>query len=195
MDLLILLLQLAWTFFIIGLFTFGGGYAMLSLIQNEVVTKEHWMTSQEFTDMIAVSQMTPGPIGINAATYAGFTAVQNAGYSYEWCIVGSVLASMSVVWLPFILMLMISHYLIKNKESYVVKSIFGGLRPAIVGLIAAAALVLMTEENFGNPKTDIYQFVVSVVLFVAAFIATRFFKTNILLVLAAGALAGIICYY
>ena len=179
----------------IGIFNFGGGYAMISLIQNEVVTKEHWMTSQEFTDMIAVSQMTPGPIGINAATYAGFTAVQNAGYSYEWCIVGSVLASMSVVWLPFILMLMISHYLIKNKESYVVKSIFGGLRPAIVGLIAAAALVLMTEENFGNPKTDIYQFVVSVVLFVAAFIATRFFKTNILLVLSAGALAGIICYY
>lgn len=179
----------------IGIFNFGGGYAMISLIQNEVVTKEHWMTSQEFTDMIAVSQMTPGPIGINAATYAGFTAVQNAGYSYEWCIVGSVLASLSVVWLPFTLMLMISHYLIKNKESYVVKSIFGGLRPAIVGLIAAAALVLMTEENFGNPKTDLYQFVVSVVLFVAAFIATRFFKTNILLVLAAGALAGIICYY
>ncbi len=179
----------------IGIFNFGGGYAMISLIQNEVVTKEHWMTPQEFTDMIAVSQMTPGPIGINAATYAGFTAVQNAGYSYEWCIVGSVLASLSVVWLPFTLMLMISHYLIKNKESYVVKSIFGGLRPAIVGLIAAAALVLMTEENFGNPKTDLYQFVVSVVLFVAAFIATRFFKTNILIVLAAGALAGIICYY
>ena len=179
----------------IGIFNFGGGYAMISLIQNEVVTKEHWMTSQEFTDMIAVSQMTPGPIGINAATYAGFTAVQNAGYSYEWCIVGSVLASLSVVWLPFTLMLMISHYLIKNKESYVVKSIFGGLRPAIVGLIAAAALVLMTEENFGNPKTDLYQFVVSVVLFVAAFIATRFFKTNILIVLATGALAGIICYY
>lgn len=179
----------------IGIFNFGGGYAMISLIQNEVVTKEHWMTSQEFTDMIAVSQMTPGPIGINAATYAGFTAVQNAGYSYEWCIVGSVLASLSVVWLPFTLMLMISHYLIKNKENYVVKSIFGGLRPAIVGLIAAAALVLMTEENFGNPKTDLYQFVVSVVLFVAAFVATRFFKTNILIVLAAGALAGIICYY
>ena len=179
----------------IGIFNFGGGYAMISLIQNEVVTKEHWMTPQEFTDMIAVSQMTPGPIGINAATYAGFTAVQNAGYSYEWCIVGSVLASLAVVWLPFTLMLMISHYLIKNKESYVVKSVFGGLRPAIVGLIAAAALVLMTEENFGNPKTDLYQFVVSVVLFAAAFVATRFFKTNILLVLAAGALAGIICYY
>ena len=179
----------------IGIFNFGGGYAMISLIQNEVVTKEHWMTPQEFTDMIAVSQMTPGPIGINAATYAGFTAVQNAGYSYEWCIVGSVLASLSVVWLPFTLMLMISHYLIKNKESYVVKSIFGGLRPAIVGLIAAAALVLMTEENFGNPKTDLYQFVVSVVLFAAAFVATRFCKTNILIVLAAGALAGIICYY
>ncbi|MBR5764597.1 MAG: chromate transporter [Bacteroidaceae bacterium] len=179
----------------IGIFNFGGGYAMISLIQNEVVTKEHWMTPQEFTDMIAVSQMTPGPIGINAATYAGFTAVQHAGYSYEWCIVGSVLASLAVVWLPFTLMLMISHYLIKNKESYVVKSIFGGLRPAIVGLIAAAALVLMTEENFGNPKTDLYQFVVSVVLFAAAFVATRFFKTNILLVLAAGALAGIICYY
>ena len=75
MDLLILLLQLAWTFFIIGLFTFGGGYAMLSLIQNEVVVAHGWLTESTFTDIVAISQMTPGPIGINCATYVGYDVV------------------------------------------------------------------------------------------------------------------------
>ena len=79
----------------IGTFNFGGGYAMLSLIHNEVVVKNHWMTNAEFTDIVAISQSTPGPIGINAATYAGYTSVLHAGYP-EWAAVfGSVLASLS----------------------------------------------------------------------------------------------------
>ena len=73
-------LQLFWTFLKIGIFTFGGGYAMIALIQNEVTVNHHWLTSQEFTDILAVSQMTPGPVGINTATYTGYTAVLNAGY-------------------------------------------------------------------------------------------------------------------
>ena len=72
-------LKLFWMFLKIGIFTFGGGYSMIALIQNEVVEKQGWMTAQEFTDILAISQMTPGPVGINTATYAGYTAVVNMG--------------------------------------------------------------------------------------------------------------------
>ena len=77
-------LQLFITFFEIGLFGFGGGYGMLSLIQGEVVTKHAWLTAAEFTDIVAVSQVTPGPIGINFATYVGYAGVTHAGYSASW---------------------------------------------------------------------------------------------------------------
>ena len=76
-------LQLFYTFFKIGLFGFGGGYAMLSMIQGEVVTRYGWLTAQEFTDIVAISQMTPGPIGINSATYVGYTTIADCyGTSY-----------------------------------------------------------------------------------------------------------------
>ena len=108
---LLLLTQLFWTFFLIGLFGFGGGYAMLSLIQGEVVEHYHWMTMGQFTDIVAVSQSTPGPIGINSATYVGYTALVNAGYEPYWGILGSFLATFAVVLPSFILMLLISRFL------------------------------------------------------------------------------------
>ena len=86
---MILFLQLFYTFFKIGLFGFGGGYAMISMIQGEVVTRYGWLSSSEFTDIVALSQMTPGPIGINSATYVGYTAIVNAGYSHALGILGS----------------------------------------------------------------------------------------------------------
>ena len=84
-------LYLFYTFCKIGLFGFGGGYAMLSMIQGEVVTRYNWISASEFTDIIAISQMTPGPIGINSATYVGYTAVLNAGYNESWAISGLVI--------------------------------------------------------------------------------------------------------
>ena len=72
MEVVVLFLQLAWTFFVIGAFTIGGGYAMLSLIQNQVVVEHPWISEATFTDIVAVSQMTPGPVGINSATYVGY---------------------------------------------------------------------------------------------------------------------------
>ena len=101
---MILFLLLFYTFFIIGLVGFGGGYAMISMIQGEVVTRYHWLTSQQFTDIIAISQMTPGPIGINSATYVGYTAAVNAGYPHWVGILGSVTATVAVVLPSFILM-------------------------------------------------------------------------------------------
>lgn len=181
-----LYLELFYTFFKIGLFGFGGGYAMLSLIQGEVVTRHAWLTAQEFTDIIAISQMTPGPIGINSATYVGFTATGSV-----W---GSVVATFAVTLPSFILMLTISKFFLKYQKHPVVVSIFDGLRPAIVGLLAAAALVLMNKENFGSPIEDKYTFIVSICLFLVAFVGTRKFKINPIIMILICGLAGIVFY-
>ena len=90
-------LELFYTFFIIGLFGFGGGYGMLSLIQTETVVNHHWLSSAEFTNIVAVSQMTPGPIGINSATYCGYTAVHNAGFGAGMAVLGSLTATIALV--------------------------------------------------------------------------------------------------
>lgn len=181
-----LYLQLFYTFFKIGLFGFGGGYAMLSMIQGEVVTRYGWLTSQEFTDIVAISQMTPGPIGINSATYVGFTATGSV-----W---GSIIATLAVVLPSFILMLAISKFFLKYQKRPVVEAVFSGLRPAVVGLLASAALVLMNAENFSSPKEDMYSFIISCLIFLVAFVGTRKYKINPILMIVACGIAGLILY-
>lgn len=189
-----LFLQLFITFSKIGLFNFGGGYAMISLIQHEVVEKHQWLTTSEFTDIVAISQTTPGPIGINAATYTGYTAAINAGYP-EWAaVLGAVLASLSVMWLPFLIMLTVSRYLIKHSKSKLVGNIFGALRPAIIGLIAAAAMLLVTSENFGSPSENMFHFITSIILFILAFVGTRIYKLSPILMIVLCGLAGLVIY-
>ncbi len=187
-------LQLFLVFSKIGIVGFGGGYAMLSLIQDDVVNKHGWLSSAEFTDIVAVSQMTPGPLGINMATYVGYTSVVNAGYSTGLAMLGSLLATLSILWLPFILMIVVSRFLLKHKESPIIKSIFAGLRPTIVGLVAAAALVLMNAENFGAPRMALLQFVVSLILFALAFISVYRFKVSPLKILALAGIFGMVFY-
>ena len=187
-------LQLFLVFSKIGIVGFGGGYAMLSMIQDDVVNKHGWLSSAEFTDIVAVSQMTPGPLGINMATYVGYTSVVNAGYPTELAMLGSLLATISILWLPFILMIVVSRFLLKHKESPIIKSIFAGLRPTIVGLVAAAALVLMNAENFGAPRTALLQFVVSLILFALAFISVYRFKVSPLKILALAGIFGVVFY-
>ncbi|MEI3467453.1 MAG: chromate transporter [Bacteroides intestinalis] len=181
-----LYLQLFYTFFKIGLFGFGGGYAMLSMIQGEVVTRYGWLTSQEFTDIVAISQMTPEPIGINSATYVGFTATGSV-----W---GSIIATLAVVLPSFILMLAISKFFLKYQKHPVVEAVFSGLRPAVVGLLASAALVLMNAENFSSPKEDMYSFIISCLIFLVAFVGTRKYKINPILMIVACGIAGLILY-
>ena len=181
-----LYLQLFYTFFKIGLFGFGGGYAMLSMIQGEVVTRYGWLTSQEFTDIVAISQMTPGPIGINSATYVGFTATGSV-----W---GSIIATLAVVLPSFILMLAISKFFLKYQKHPVVEAVFSGLRPAVVGLLASAALVLMNAENFSSPKEDMYSFIINCLIFLIAFIGTRKYKINPILMIVVCGIAGLILY-
>ena len=185
--------QLFYTFFKIGLFSFGGGYGMLSVIQGEVVTKQGWLTHTEFTDIVAISQMTPGPIGINSATYVGFTAVHNAGYSELMAVFGSVLASFSVMLPSFILMLLISKFLMKYRKHPSVEAVFSVIRLIVVGLIASASLLLMNRENFGSPTDNPLQFAISIVLFLFAFVGLKRWKLSpILLIIICGTISGVL---
>lgn len=166
------LITLFLTFLKIGIFTFGGGYAMIALIQNEVVVKHAWMSAQEFTDLLAVSQMTPGPIGINTATYAGYTAMHNAGASVGLSIVGAVVASVAVMVLPMVLMLVVCRFLQRYSNNPLVDRLLNLLRISIVGLIASAALCLFTIENFGTPSDSLPQFLLSIAIFVVVLIVS-----------------------
>ena len=175
-------LRLIWAYLKIGLFGFGGGYAMLSLIEREVV-QSGWISSQMFTDIVAVSQMTPGPIGINSATYIGYVVTGSV-----W---GSIVATLTVVIPPFILTLLASHYITNHKESIIIQGAFKGLRPVVVGLIASAALLLMNSENFGY---DISQRLISIALCVASFCVVFFTRVHPILVIVLAGLAGLVIY-
>ena len=192
MNGIVIWLKLFWTFFKIGLFGFGGGYGMLSLIQNEVVEKQQWISNSEFTDIVAVSQMTPGPIGINSATYVGFKAIENAGMTRTEAVCGSLLASFSVMLPSFILMLLISAFFMHYKDHKSVQTVLKWLRPVVVGMLAAAVLLLLNEENLGGFQRDNLQLYVSIGLFVLAFLATYVWKIGpIKVILLAGLFGGI----
>ena len=151
---------------------------MLSLIQTQTVNQHHWLSTAEFTNIVAISQMTPGPIGINSATYCGYTAVHNAGMGEALAVLGSFTATFALVLPSFVLMVLISKMFMKYMNTPVVQSIFIGLRPTVVGLLAAATLLLLTKENFGSFYESPWQFCISIALFVATFVGTYFMKIN-----------------
>lgn len=170
--------QLICVYLKIGVFGFGGGYAMLSLIQFEIVERYHWLTLQQFTDVVAISQMTPGPIGINSATYIGYTVTGNI-----W---GAVIATVAVCLPSFLMVLFISYFFVKFKNNKYVNAAMSGLLPMSVALIGAAALLLMNKDNFIDYK--------SILIFVAAFFLTWKYKVHpILMILLAGGM-GFILY-
>ena len=188
-------LYLFFTFFQIGLFGFGGGYGMLSLIQTETVIQHHWLTSAEFTNIVAISQMTPGPIGINSATYCGYAAIHNAGYGMWMSVLGSVVATTALVLPSLVLMILISKMFMKYMNTEPVQNIFNGLRPAVVGLLAAATLLLMNEENFGSMVGNPWQVWISIALFIATFIGTKYIKINPIRMICYAAFAGLMLLY
>lgn len=188
-------LKLFWTFLKIGLFGFGGGYGMLSLIQMETVHNHHWLTSAEFTNIVAISQMTPGPIGINSATYCGFTAIHNTGMGNALSVLGSLVATFSLVLPSFVLMILISKMFMRYMKARVVQSVFDGLRPTVVGLLAAATIMLLNKENFGSPVDTTWQFIISVLLFAATFYGTLFVKINPIKMIGYAAIAGLLLLY
>ena len=198
MTTLFLYLQLFWTYTKIGLFGFGGGYAMLSLVQDEVVVKHGWITEQQFTDIVALSQVTPGPIGINSATYIGYTATGS--------ILGAIVATLAVSLPSFILVMFISMAFSRFRQNRWVEAAFVGIRPASVGLIASAALLLSIHAegvwqwiNHANGEAivvrDNFPDLRSLLLFSVTFVAAlRRWVHPILLILLAGG-AGWLLYY
>lgn len=174
-------LRLIWAYLKIGLFGFGGGYAMLSLIQSEIVGSS-WcpqITNQTFTDIVAISQMTPGPIGINSATYIGYVATGGI-----W---GSVLATFTVVLPPFVLVLCASHFISRHHDSALIQGAMKGLRPVVVGLIASAALLLMNGENFGYDVPDVVK---SVAICCASLAVVLFTRLHPILIIIVAGVAG-----
>ena len=184
-------LSLFYTFFLIGLFGFGGGYGMISLIQTQVVYEHHWMTSAEFTNIIAISQITPGPIGINTATYCGYTAVYNLTGDTFLAMLGSCTATFALMLPCFALMIVISKLFMKYMNTSLVQSVFLGLRPAVVGLLAAATLLLANKENFSTPDKP-WQFYVSIFLFAATFVGTKWVGINPIRMILYAAFAGLV---
>ena len=170
-------LQLFLTFLKVGFFGFGGGYAMLSLIQSEVVVRHGWLTGQQLTDIVAISQMTPGPIAINSATYVGYTVTGD--------IFGSMLATAAVCLPPLTLMALIVIFYQKMRNNRYMESAMRWMRPMLAGMIGAAALVFLNKESFIDW--------ISVLIFAVAFAAT-WFKVDAILVIVLAALAGIIIY-
>lgn len=176
-------LQLFWVYLKIGILGFGGGYAMLSMIQFEVVEKHSWMTMSEFADVVAISQMTPGPISINCATYVGY---QVGG------IFGSLLASFAIVFPSLILLYFVLRFLFKNKDNLIIKTTLKNMKLFIAGLIFAAAMMMMNRSNFSDFGWGENNF--SVIICAITFIAVFFFKVNPMIMIALSGLAGFLLF-
>ena len=173
----------------IGFFGFGGGYAMLSLIQNEVVVQHAWMTNAEFADIVAVSQITPGPIAINSATYVGYTVGMQSG-SVWYGILGSVIATFAVCLPSMTLMILVARYIARLKGNPLVSGAMRGLRPVVIGMIGAAALLLMLPQDAGDASfIDFWSWI----LF-GGVLAGSYFKLNPILLIVLSAAAGIAIY-
>lgn len=169
--------QLYVSFFKIGLFGFGGGYAMLSLIQNETVVKHNWLSDTAFADIVAISQVTPGPISVNIATYLGYTVTESV-----W---GSVIATIAVCTPSMIIMLIISIIYSKVKDNRYIKQVMKALAPIVIGLILSAFFVLCNDNNFIDYKSYII-FVVALVL--------SLYKMHPILLIVLAAMSGIFLY-
>ncbi len=174
-------LKLFWAFFRIGLFSFGGGYAALPLISEQVVEQNSWLTMAQFTDLLTISQMTPGPIALNASTFVG---TQVAG------LLGAIVATLGCVTPSFIIVLLLAFLYYKYKNLTVMQNILFGLRPAVVSLIASAGIgILLTA--LGLPDSVSY---LSVGILVLAFIYLRVKKPNPILVISLSGVVGLIAH-
>ncbi|MDO5664178.1 MAG: chromate transporter [Bacteroidia bacterium] len=185
MELFELYLSLFWAFLKIGFFGFGGGYAMLPLIQHEVVDVHNWISVADFTDIVAISQTTPGPIAFNSATYIGYSVVNNMGFGNFYGILGSAISTFAVSIPSLILMTIVCAFFAKLNKNQWIQASLSVLKPAIIGLIASAALLLIDNHNFIDYK--------SWIIFGIVFLASIKKIDPILLVVLSG-VAGLILY-
>ena len=186
---MILFWELFYTFFLIGLLNFGGGGAMVSLIQSQVVMLHGWITEGAFTDIVGISQSTPGPVAINCATYVGYEVIHTAGYGVGLSILGSFLSTLAVVLPSFLVFLVVIRIFNKYHSSKAYTYAMAGLRPVVSGLIAAAAIVLTIHIHPISIIRDNFPGWTSWALFAAALILNQTKKLGpIAIILSAGAI-------
>ncbi len=176
-------LELFWSFFQIGLFSIGGGYAALPLIQNQIVDLHGWITLTEFTDLITIAEMTPGPIALNASTFVG---TQIGGLA------GAIVATVGCITPSCIIVSIMAFLYQKYKDLSTVQGVLDGLRPAVVALIASAGVSILLLALFGEGGVSLGSFnPVSLVLIIAGAAVIRKWKVNpIWVILGAGVLGG-----
>lgn len=181
--------KLLWSFLQVGLFSFGGGYGILPVIQQQVVTQNHWLTLKEFTDVVTISQMTPGPIALNASTFVG---MKMSG------IMGAIVATFGCAFPTAVLALIVGHYYYKYRDMTLVKGIFEGLRPAIVSLIASAGMSILFLSLF---NTEVFNLGVlshidwkAVVMFIISLFILRKWKTNPIYIMIGSGAVGAVVY-
>ena len=183
--------ELLWSFIQIGLFSVGGGYASMPLIQAQVVDKYHWLTLTEFADIITISQMTPGPVAINSATFVGMRigGIGGALVATLGCIPPSCAIVLTLSWIYF-----------KYRSVSVVQGVLAGLRPAVVALIASAGVTILLMSFFGGATESIYHLPfsqldwVAIALFAVCLILLRKTKISPLLIMAGAGVVGMIVY-
>ena len=184
------------TFFKIGAFTFGGGYAMLPFIQQEVLANK-WMTIEEITDFIAVSESTPGPFAINMATFIGNSV--GGEFGVLGGIFGAFCATLGVVLPSFIIILIVAKMYEKFKKSRVVAGCMTGLRPAVIGFIGAAALsiaaTVFVPNGFSLAIFKSMEFYVSAVIFLIGVFLTFYKKVHPIIIICISAVLGILAGY
>lgn len=180
--------RLFWAFFQIGLFSFGGGYAAVPLIQSQIVETNHWMEMSQFADLITIAEMTPGPIAVNSATFVG---QQIAGLP------GAIVCTLGCILPSFIIVLALSWLYMKYRKLSTVQGVLTGLRPAIVAMIASAglSLLLLAVFNVSLSELVLSDFrVIEGVLFVVCLVLLRRFHSNPIAIIFGSGIVGTIVY-
>ncbi len=186
-----ILLEIFISFFQIGLFSIGGGYAALPLIENQVLEVHQWLTLEEFADLLTISQMTPGPIALNASTFVG---TKVAGLP------GAIIATIGCVTPSCIIVLLLSYFYFKYKNLSTIQGILKGLRPAVVSLIASAGLSILLLAVFKTEVTTILNINIndlnylSIILVVLGVFVLRKYKLDPIKVMIATGIIGVIAY-
>ena len=186
-------LQLFLSYLKIGFFGFGGGYAMLALIQHEVVVRHSWMTNTEFTDIVAISQMTPGPIAINSATYVGYTVGMQAGDNTLLGILGSAIATLAVCLPSLTVMLLLTRFFLRLKGNAILAGAMACMKPVVIGMIASAALLLMFPHSKAPDEQNFIDGWSWAIFGVCVLASWR--KVNPILLIVLSAIAGILIYH
>lgn len=182
-----ILVQLFFSFLQIGMFSFGGGYAALSLIQDQVITTHHWLSMGEFSDLVTISQMTPGPIAVNAATFVG---TKIAGTT------GAIVATIGCILPSCIIVTLIAYFYLKYRNLRVIQVVLNTLRPAVIALIFAAGVSILVSALFQNGIIGIETIKIQMtIIFVVSMYLLIKHKMNPIVVMVFAGICNVLQYY